>query len=409
MNVKVGVFVLALSVGAGACSRDVASPSVLGVADDIVRLGISGAANAGAGVTASPDRVVVTWAATVGDATNVYAARSLDEGRTFAAPVRVNDIEGDARMSGEQAPRVALGRDLAVGWVSRLGGQSSIRIARSADGGQSFAPARALHPPGLPGLRGWPSFTISEGDAVHAAWLDTRQAAAGHAAHPAPAEAHQGHHGSTRQDLFHATFSSDGTWTDTTIATGVCFCCKTAVATGRTGDVYVAWRHVYPTNLRDIAVARSGDGGRTFSAPVRVSEDHWEIDACPEDGPSIAVTDDGVLHVAWPTMLQEGVQKKAVFYASSTDGGRTFSSRVRLDLAGDAAVGGPALLHQRRVGVAAGEPHRGHVQVQPGQVHPASLRGGQRQLAAHPLGDRGQRLQRPAEPIVVEQSRRHGE
>ena len=91
--------------------------------------------------------------------------------------------------------------------------------------------------------------------------------------------------------------------------------------------MYVAWRHVYPTNLRDIAVARSGDGGRTFSTPVRVSEDHWEIDACPEDGPSIAVTDDGVLHVAWPTMLQEGVQKKAVFYASSTDGGRTFSPR----------------------------------------------------------------------------------
>ena len=69
--------------------------------------------------------------------------------------------------------------------------------------------------------------------------------------------------------------------------------------------------------------------------PVRVSEDHWEIDACPEDGPSIAVTDDGVLHVAWPTMLQEGVQKKAVFYASSTDGGRTFSSRVRIDQAGE--------------------------------------------------------------------------
>lgn len=337
MNFKVAVFVLALSVGAGACSRgrDVSAPSVLGVADDIVRLGISGAANAGASVAASADRVVVTWAATTGDETNVYAAVSANRARTFAAAVRVNDIEGDARMSGEQAPRVALGPDLAVGWVSRLGGQSSIRSARSADGGQSFAPARALHPPGLAGLRGWPSFTMGEGDAVHAAWLDTRESAAGHTAHPGPAGAHQGHHGSTRQDLFHASLSADGAWTETTIATGVCFCCKTAVTTAPNGVVYVAWRHVYPTNLRDIAIARSSDGGRTFSVPVRVSEDHWEIDACPEDGPSIAVTDDGVLHVAWPTMLQEGVQKKAVFYASSTDGGRTFSSRVRIDQAGE--------------------------------------------------------------------------
>ena len=80
-----------------------------------------------------------------------------------------------------------------------------------------------------------------------------------------------------------------------------------------------------------------------------------------------------------------------------------------LDLAGDGAVGGPALLHQRRVGVGAGEPDRGQVQVQPRQVHPAGRRGRQRQLAAHPLGDRGQRLERPAEPVVVEQSRRDAE
>jgi len=335
--------ILALALSVAACSsrpgREAASPPSLTVADEVVRLGISGATNAGAGVAASGDRVVVTWAATVGEKTNVYAATSLDEGRTFAGPVRVNDVGGDARMSGEQAPRITLGRDLAIGWVSRLGGQSSIRVARSTDDGRSFAPARSLHPPALAGLRGWPSFTMGDGDVVHAAWLDTRQAAAENAAHAAHGstahQAAQGHHGSTRQDLFHASASADGTWTETTVATDVCFCCKTAVTTAPDGVVYVAWRHVYPTNLRDIAVAHSGDGGRTFSEPVRVSEDHWQIDACPEDGPSIAVTDDGVLHVAWPTMLQDGDQKKAVFYASSSDGGRTFSPRVRIDQAGE--------------------------------------------------------------------------
>ncbi len=206
---KVGGIVVAfLLVVSCSRARDVAAPPSLTVADEVVRLGISGATNAGAGVAASGDRVVVTWAATVGDKTNVYAATSLDEGRTFAGPVRVNDVGGDARMSGEQAPRIALGRDLAIGWVSRLGGQSSIRVARSTDDGRSFAPARSLHPPALAGLRGWPSFAMGDGDAVHAAWLDTRQAAAenaAHAAHGATAhQAAQGHHGSTRQDLFHA-------------------------------------------------------------------------------------------------------------------------------------------------------------------------------------------------------------
>jgi len=47
------------------------------------------------------------------------------------------------------------------------------------------------------------------------------------------------------------------------------------------------------------------------------------------------VTDGCVLRLAWSTLLQEGDQKKAVFYASSSDGGRTFSPRVRIDQAGE--------------------------------------------------------------------------
>ena len=43
-----------------------------------------------------------------------------------------------------------------------------------------------------------------------------------------------------------------------------------------------------------------------------------------------------------------------------------------LDLPGNGAVGGPPLGDQRRALVAPGEPDRGHVQVQPGQVGPAA-------------------------------------
>ncbi len=43
--------------------------------------------------------------------------------------------------------------------------------------------------------------------------------------------------------------------------------------------------------------------------------------------------------------------------------------------------------------------------MQPGQVGPARRRGRQRKLAAHPFGHRRQRLQCPAEPVVVAQAR----
>ena len=133
----------------------------------------------------------------------------------------------------------------------------------------------------------------------------------------------------------------------------MCFCCKTAVVT-RGGDVFVAWRHLFPGGVRDIAVARSSDGGRTFQDPVRVSEDNWKIDACPDDGPAMTVDGDGALHVAWPTLVRDpDAPRMAIFESTSRDGGVTFSPRARVD----AANCGPA--HPRLATTAAGRQRRG--------------------------------------------------
>ena len=115
---------------------------------------------------------------------------------------------------------------------------------------------------------------------------------------------------------------------ETEIAKDVCFCCKTAVAVAAHGRAHAARRHIYPTNLRDIAVASSVDG-RAFLSPVRVSEDGWQIHACPEDGPSLAVAASGNLFVAWPTVVAGN--RKALFFSVSTDGGKTFAPRSRID------------------------------------------------------------------------------
>jgi hypothetical protein len=139
-----------------------------------------------------------------------------------------------------------------------------------------------------------------------------------------------------RQDIVHAMWRADEPVIETPVADNVCFCCKTGVAV-RGRDVFVVWRHLFPGGVRDIAIARSADGGRTFATPVRVSADDWKIDACPDDGPSLAVEAGGAIHVAWPTLLQDGAQPHmAVFEAVSLDDGATFSPRSRVD----AAAGG---------------------------------------------------------------------
>jgi len=125
----------------------------------------------------------------------------------------------------------------------------------------------------------------------------------------------------------------DGASSALTITGGVCYCCKTAVATGPDGAIYAAWRHVYPGNLRDIAFAMSRDGGRTFGTPVRVSSDGWILDGCPENGPALAVGADNVVHALWPTLVAAGTPDSeptlALFHATVRNGG-TFSPRERI-------------------------------------------------------------------------------
>ena len=118
------------------------------------------------------------------------------------------------------------------------------------------------------------------------------------------------------------------------VAAGVCYCCKTGVVASG-DDVLAVWRHVYPGNLRDIAFAASRDRGRTFAAPVRVSEDHWMIDGCPENGPTVTVAGAAV-HVIWPTVVAgsgAGEPTMALFHAVTTDH-RTFCSRNRVPTEG---------------------------------------------------------------------------
>jgi hypothetical protein len=117
---------------------------------------------------------------------------------------------------------------------------------------------------------------------------------------------------------------------------GVCYCCKTAMAFGPQNQVYLAWRHVYPGNLRDMAFLASPDGGRTFSPMVRVSEDKWSIEGCPDDGPAMRTDGNGRIHLVWPAVIDEGgAPVKALFHASSVDG-RRFTARERIPTEGHA-------------------------------------------------------------------------
>jgi hypothetical protein len=331
------LLLLAFALIAGGCRG---TRVVIG-RDDSSALGVPARNNAYLSLAADGDRVAAAWAASDASGTDIYAAFSADGGAHFGAPVRVNDVAADANAGGEQPPRIVIrDRRVDVVWVSKHDGVAAIRVAASADGGATFGTAKTITPAGLTGARGWESAALSDDGALHAVWLDGRHSAPApsglrrDSAPSAPQPAQHVHTGAPmRQDIYHAVWRGNDPAVETEVATNVCFCCKTAIVS-RGQDVFVAWRHLFDGGVRDIAVARSADGGATFSAPVRVSDDNWKIDACPDDGPAMAVDASSALHVIWPTLVHDpDGDRMAIFESSSTDGAATFAPRRRVDTA----------------------------------------------------------------------------
>jgi hypothetical protein len=92
--------------------------------------------------------------------------------------------------------------------------------------------------------------------------------------------------------------------------------------------VYISWRQVLTGGFRHAAVASTSDGGETFAEAVIVSDDKWQINACPVSGAPMAIGADGALKVAWYTAGEAG--KAGLYFAESKDQGKTFSPRTFL-------------------------------------------------------------------------------
>lgn len=299
-------------------------------------LAIPGHANSTPWIASSGSTVAVAWAATASGKSDVYVAVSTDGGLAFGTPVRVNAVSGEARVNGEIAPRVVLSPRrgsaplVTVSWNAKDAG-TQIKQARSIDGGRTFSAPIALQT-GAAGERGWQSSAIDASGKLHTIWLDHRGLVADPAAPKAASGEHDGVAMAQKSGLYYA---ADGI-PERELFKGVCYCCKTALTTGPNGELYAAWRHVFPGNMRDMGFTMSRDGGRTFTPMMRVNEDGWSIRGCPDDGPAMAVDPKGAVHLVWPTVQNE---QGVILYATSRNGA-AFSTPTRLP-----SLGGPKPSH----------------------------------------------------------------
>ena len=328
----------------------------------IATLTVDGRASANPSIAAQGAFVAVAFSAATVSSMDIFVATSRDGGTSFGAPVQVNRVPGEARVSGEEPPRVVLvprpgsTPDIVVVWTAKAGANWKLLSARSTDGGTSFSTSRAVPGSEGDGARGWQSVAVDAKGRVLVLWLDHRDLVKADSAHKhtmsataAPMTMPKGdptERAALSQLFFSsldnttapstATANANATATAVRITRSVCYCCKTTLAASG-NSVYAVWRHVYPGSQRDIAFSKSSDGGRTFAAPQRVSDDHWQIDGCPDNGPALAIDTQRRAHVVWPTPADgKDMAALALFYAVSRDGA-PFSARTRIPTRGAAS------------------------------------------------------------------------
>ena len=216
-------------------------------------------------------------------------------------------------------PSLFIARDgtMAAHWLERgeARGSYGIRIRTSSDAGQNWTPSITPHPGSSAGEHGFVSFFEAPGGGIGLVWLDGRDMAAG-------AHAAAGHAGAMN---LRSTVIRKGALGEESIANArVCECCQTS-ATRAGNAVLVVYRDRSEKEIRDTSLVRFENG--TWSEPVTVHPDNWEINGCPVNGPVITAAGNAVA-VAWFTGVGNTPKTQVAF---SSDTGRTFGSPIRLD------------------------------------------------------------------------------
>jgi hypothetical protein len=254
---------------------------------------------------------VLAWFAGDGHASHAYMAR-LDGPE--ARPVRVNP-DGLAVVSLHQGPSLAVGPagEIYLTWSSPRGDtmlfSQDLRLSRSLDGGRTFgAPLRVNED--RPGSFSFEGMAAARDGSLVVSWIESRE-------------------GSDQVATYAARITDSGGQVASMAKVGAetCVCCRVDVAAGPGNAVALAWRKVFPGNLRDMVLALSRDGGRTFGDPTLVHADHWKITACPHRGGVTRMDGKGRIYVSWYTEGSRG--RPEILFAASPDG-RRFLAPVRL-------------------------------------------------------------------------------
>jgi len=270
------------------------------------------------------DNPVILWTEkSANDLTLVFAV-SYDDGNSFSQNVSVA-LDRDIATHAEGMPKIAFKKDgtIIVAYEKKAPTKEnkyagSICYITSKDQGKSWSRERYMHSDTVAG-RSRSYFDIealADGE-VGASWLDIKL--------------NQETDG--RSVVFAKTNEADFFIRETLIDSSACQCCRIDLYTDIDDNVFVAYRglrkSIMGKSVRDMMVATSTDEGTTFTSPLTISADNWNIDGCPHTGPSLCSNKAGLVTL-WYT---EG-NGNGIYYAHKSNSQEEFLPRQLVSTTG---------------------------------------------------------------------------
>jgi hypothetical protein len=262
---------------------------------------------------------IVSWVRMNSDSTSSFCYSIAGNGQMFGKPVVIPN-SGNIQPHGENLPKIIFKKsgDIIALWGvanPNHGNKYSgaVFYVQSFDRGRTWsAPSPLVKDTGGFDQRYYDVALLPNGEAG-VVWLDNRKTmkAEGSGVY------------------FASTEDRNGFGEGKLISEPACQCCRTVLYPDSKGNIHVLYRAIINDSIRDMVHIVSEDSGYSFTAPQRISNDNWVINACPHTGPTMTENKDG-LHFSWFT----GGESKGNYYSCAPGNGKKFNDRLLVSASG---------------------------------------------------------------------------
>ncbi len=251
---------------------------------------------------------------------HVYFAYSHDYGETWSESFRVNDNE--SALVECDTPSVAvdpLTGHVFVAWKDNRNGVAKVYVDKSIDRGASFGTDIMVYDWPYDSMdMGYPrTATVQVGTdgKVYVAWI-----------------MYEGADPYDCDILFARSTDGGQTFSTPTYVNPLEDEARHYhpwITVSANGTIYVAYAKRNSTSV-GVYLARSQNGGASFSPPVRIDDE--DTGTRYRGGVQVTIAPDGDLHATWTDgRAGDGTQYMDIYYATSSDGGASFSPNIRVN------------------------------------------------------------------------------